>query len=207
MTSDSDPHPTLPLVGGEPDGAVSTAPPPHPFDGGWFVNVGGETYGPYSGHDIRSYVEEGRINAYSTIAPAGSEEWRRICDDPVLGVLFDRGKHAYDESRSNAVRVSADDGATVVQVTNHITQPNTAALLEGPAAPKSAGVALLLSLLICSVGQIYNGQVGKGIGMFFLALVLWFVLLGWVVWIWSIIDAYQTAKAMNLRYMRVLAGG
>ncbi len=41
--------------------------------------------------------------------------------------------------------------------------------------------------------------------MFVLMIALWFVLLGWVVWIWSAVDAYQTAKAMNLRYMRLLA--
>ena len=43
--------------------------------------------------------------------------------------------------------------------------------------------------------------------MFILSLALWTIWLGWVVWIWSAVDAYQTAKAMNLRYYRLLAGG
>ncbi|RWM00601.1 MAG: hypothetical protein EOR68_11580 [Mesorhizobium sp.] len=64
----------------------------------------------------------------------------------------------------------------------------------------------MLSLLICGLGQFYNGQIGKGILMFVLMIALWFVLLGWIIWIWSAVDAYKTAKAMNLRYHMLLAG-
>ena len=68
-------------------------------------------------------------------------------------------------------------------------------------------IALLLSLLICGVGQMYNGQVGKGIAFLIGCILAWFILLGWVIWIWSMVDAYQTAKRMNLRYQqRILAG-
>jgi hypothetical protein len=38
-------------------------------------------------------------------------------------------------------------------------------------------------------------------------IVAWLILLGWVVWIWSMVDAYNNAKQMNLRYQqRILAG-
>jgi len=38
-------------------------------------------------------------------------------------------------------------------------------------------------------------------------ILLWLVLLGWIIWIWSMVDAYSTAKQMNLRYQqRILAG-
>jgi hypothetical protein len=31
-------------------------------------------------------------------------------------------------------------------------------------------------------------------------------MLGWIIWIWSIVDAYSTAKQMNVRYQqRMLA--
>jgi hypothetical protein len=36
---------------------------------------------------------------------------------------------------------------------------------------------------------------------------LWFILLGWIIQIWSMVDAYKTAKQMNLRYMRRLQLG
>lgn len=81
-------------------------------------------------------------------------------------------------------------------------------LASGDAAPKSPGVALLISFLICGGGQMYNGQVGKGIGMLLgFAFTIWFFGLGLIFWIWSLADAYSTAKRMNLRYQQqVLAG-
>ncbi|ADV14641.1 hypothetical protein Mesau_05593 [Mesorhizobium australicum WSM2073] len=42
--------------------------------------------------------------------------------------------------------------------------------------------------------------------MFVLTIALWFVFLGWIIMIWSAVDAYKTAKAMNLRYHMLLAG-
>lgn len=53
----------------------------------------------------------------------------------------------------------------------------------------------------------YNGQIGKGILMLVLCVALWFVLLGWIINIWSWIDAYQTAAKMNDRYLRRLSAG
>ena len=69
---------------------------------------------------------------------------------------------------------------------------------------KSPFLALILSLLLPGLGQIYNGQVMKGIA-FLLALavsaVLKFLLIGFVlvpiVWIWAMVDAYQTADKIN----------
>lgn len=61
------------------------------------------------------------------------------------------------------------------------------------------GMALLLSLILCGTGQIYNGEVSKGIMMMVLCFLLWFVLLGWVVHIWSIVDAVVVAERLNRR--------
>ena len=92
----------------------------------------------------------------------------------------------------------------MVQVTNHMPQNNLAAALAARRRCRQQvpGIALLLSLLICGVGQMYNGQVGKGIAFLIGCIFAWFILLGWVVWIWSMVDAYQTAKRMNLRYQQ-----
>lgn len=59
------------------------------------------------------------------------------------------------------------------------------------------GMALLLSLILCGTGQIYNGEVSKGIIMLILCFLLWFVFLGWVVHIWSIVDAVVVAERIN----------
>ncbi len=69
---------------------------------------------------------------------------------------------------------------------------------------KSPGLALVLSLLWCGVGQIYNGQVGKGVMMLFaygFSLVLIIVLIGLLttpaLWIYGMVDAYRTAEKIN----------
>jgi TM2 domain-containing membrane protein YozV len=62
----------------------------------------------------------------------------------------------------------------------------------------------VLSFLWCGRGQIYNGQVGKGILVGVLYLACW--LLFWLVlplfgaaalWIYGMVDAYRTAENFN----------
>jgi len=69
---------------------------------------------------------------------------------------------------------------------------------------KNAGLAAVLSFFWCGLGQIYNGQIAKGVTMvvcYFISFLLFFVLLGFlttpVLWIWGMVDAYQTAEKMN----------
>lgn len=185
--------------------------PPHPLDAEWWVHSDGEVLGPFTGHQLRAFIGEGRITRSTDIVKVGSETWSLAGDDPVIGRLFPRSAPAIPAREPAAVSgpVSAAPGATVVQVTNTITSeaPQPILVGMGEAKPKSAGTALLLSILICGAGQMYNGQIGKGIGMLVLCVLLWFVFLGWIINIWSWIDAYRTAKAMNERYYRLLAAG
>ncbi|WP_371348790.1 GYF domain-containing protein [Ancylobacter sp. IITR112] len=182
-------------------------PPPHPLDGEWYVHLDGEVFGPFTGHQLRDFAQEGRIDAETQAVRLGAETWTRAADDPALVSLFPRAVPAPPP----AGPVRAEAGATVVQVTNNIAsepRPQQVVILDpGVAAPKSAGTALILSILIVGLGQLYNGQIGKGILMFFGCILLWFVLLGWIINIWSWVDAYKTAKAMNERYLRNLAAG
>ena len=80
---------------------------------------------------------------------------------------------------------------------------NYAAMQPGPryAVGKSPGIALLLSFLIPGVGQFYCGENKKGGIMLAVYLLSWmtaFFVIGWagvvVVWIWSMIDAYNIAS-------------
>lgn len=85
---------------------------------------------------------------------------------------------------------------------------------------KSAGLAAVLSFFISGLGQIYNGQIFKGLFVlliqvlnifvitdFFIAsiilipLVFISVPVAVVIWIWAIIDAYRTAGRINTRAM------
>lgn len=69
---------------------------------------------------------------------------------------------------------------------------------------KNPGVAAILSFVWCGAGQIYNGQIGKGLLMLFsygLSILLMFVLIGFIttpiLWIWGIYDGYKTAERLN----------
>jgi TM2 domain-containing membrane protein YozV len=174
--------------------------PPHPLDGEWHIHVSGETYGPYTGHRLGEFIKEGRVDAATQVLAAGSESWTLATQDRHLSSLFRPSK------QQNSPPITAAAGATVVQITNQIAP---AMLMDdmGAFGPKSPGVALLLSLLICGAGQMYCGKVGKGILMLIGCIALWFIFLGWIIWIWSMIDAYATAKDMNLRYLRRLQSG
>ena len=69
---------------------------------------------------------------------------------------------------------------------------------------KNPGVATILSFFFAGLGQIYNGQIAKGIlfiVVYGISVVLMFVAIGFVttpiIWIWSMIDANNSAKRIN----------
>ena len=72
---------------------------------------------------------------------------------------------------------------------------------------RSPILAALLSFIVAGLGQIYNGQVAKGVIFILLQLIngaLTAVLIGWVlmpiVGLWAMIDAYLVARQSNERY-------
>jgi len=50
-------------------------------------------------------------------------------------------------------------------------------------------IAAVCSFFIPGLGQLVQGRLGMAIVQFALAAVLWLVLLGWLIHLWSIIDA------------------
>ena len=78
--------------------------------------------------------------------------------------------------------------------------------LQRTSPAKNPGVAAVLSFFFSGLGQIYNGQILKG--LLFMAVqvvnfVLSFVVIGlftgFIVWVWAIIDAYTSAELLNAR--------
>lgn len=69
---------------------------------------------------------------------------------------------------------------------------------------KSVGLAVVLSIIIAGLGQIYLGRIKRGIVILIVGFVMSLVLsyiFGWIgilptfaFWIWQIIDAYKIAK-------------
>jgi TM2 domain-containing membrane protein YozV len=172
--------------------------PPHPLDAEWFLHVEGQVYGPYTGHQLGAFAKEGRVDGASQVMLIGSDKWVRAGEDVRLAQIL-RPTHMIPTPPP----ITAAPGATVVQVTNTISPPAMIVLDDGsPFGPKSPGVALFLSLLLCGAGQMYCGRVGRGFLMLLGCALLWVVMLGWIIWVWSIIDAYSIAKQMNLRYLQ-----
>lgn len=50
-------------------------------------------------------------------------------------------------------------------------------------------IAALASFFIPGLGQLLQGRPLKGAIMFVLAGILWFIWMGWIIHIWSILDA------------------
>ena len=66
-------------------------------------------------------------------------------------------------------------------------------------------MAAILSFFWCGAGQIYNGEIGKGIAFmvcFFFSCFLVLFAIGFfttpILWIVGIYDAYKTAERLNL---------
>lgn len=69
---------------------------------------------------------------------------------------------------------------------------------------KNPGLAAVLSALWVGIGQIYNGQIAKGLLLivgYIISIILIFVFIGMIttpiIWIFGIYDAYNTAKKIN----------
>jgi TM2 domain-containing membrane protein YozV len=63
--------------------------------------------------------------------------------------------------------------------------------VESMAGQGSAGnvIAALCSFFIPGLGQLLQGRLLMAIVQFCLAAILWFFLLGWIIHLWSILDA------------------
>ena len=71
---------------------------------------------------------------------------------------------------------------------------------------KNAGIAAVLSFFVTGRGQIYNGQIFKGILLILIQIVnglLLYILIGFItmpiVWLYGVINAYRHAERINRR--------
>ncbi|SST04097.1 Uncharacterised protein [Acinetobacter baumannii] len=66
--------------------------------------------------------------------------------------------------------------------------------------PALAGV---FSFIITGAGQLYNGEIAKGLGLFIAAVICIFIFfpLAFIPWIFSIFDAFNTAKLLNQQFI------
>ncbi|MEL4304672.1 zinc-ribbon domain-containing protein [Methanococcoides sp. LMO-2] len=64
---------------------------------------------------------------------------------------------------------------------------------------KNPGLAAVLSVLFSGLGQVYNGELVKGIAILLGTVVGWFVFImpGLIICAYGVYDAYTTSKKMN----------
>ena len=69
---------------------------------------------------------------------------------------------------------------------------------------KNPAIATILSFFFMGLGQVYNGQIGKGIlflVFYVVSLLLMFVVIGFIttpiLWVWGMIDANNSAQRIN----------
>ena len=74
---------------------------------------------------------------------------------------------------------------------------------------KNPGIAAVLSFICTGLGQVYNGQIGKGIaliGLQIFNILLMFVIIGFITfpitWLYGVYDAYITAQTYNQNLKR-----
>jgi TM2 domain-containing membrane protein YozV len=82
-----------------------------------------------------------------------------------------------------------------------------------PVFYKNPGLSAVLSFFWTGLGQIYNGQIAKGIFFIIAYAISWalvFVLIGFIttpiLWIYGMYDAYQSATKINLDIARRSGG-
>ena len=83
-----------------------------------------------------------------------------------------------------------------------------------PVFYKNPGLAAILSFFYMGLGQIYNGQLSKGIFFIIAYTVSWIlmiIVIGFlttpVMWIYGMYDAYKSAEKINADIARTAGGG
>ena len=118
--------------------------------------------------------------------------------DGTIGILRcqrDRRTKSYDVGTSRRLKLRGHrsglcdsfDGSQRNQLVDFASAHNVGSM----AGQGSAGnvLAALCSFFIPGLGQLLQGRLLMAIVQFCLAAILWFVLLGWIIHLWSILDA------------------
>jgi len=83
-----------------------------------------------------------------------------------------------------------------------------------PVFYKNPGLAAVLSFFYMGLGQIYNGQLSKGIAFIIAYTISWilmFILIGFIttpiLWIYGMYDSYKSAEKINTDIARSAGSG
>ncbi len=150
-----------------------------------------------------SVVAEWEV-ASSRLTPLGDDAFRLESGaDAIFFSPLDLEQFRADASGLEFRSRLARSGSAPPVVT--ATPVPSAAVPGPPIGAKNPGVAAVLSFLWAGLGQIYNGEIGKGIAIMIVQainLLLAFFFIGIVtglgVLVWAVFDAYQVAERHNV---------
>ena len=174
----------------------------------------------FIGDDVRLHVNQVELGTWSAVLFDEAEDARFVIHAGANDLVFEPEDYVAFASevegrafRSKLVQESrpesvADgfDAATAVTPSEPLESESVAPApisnaIDQTSIAKSAGLAAVLSAIWPGLGQIYNGEVGKGVAImvvqvinFILLFVLIGFLTGFAVWVWAIYDAYTVAE-------------
>ena len=141
---------------------------------------------------------------YCTDCGSQMDKTEEICPECGVKQPVTKTKYCVDcGSKIDAkTDICPDCGVRQPGATNYQQPRND--LYKQPVILKNPGIAAVLSAFFVGIGQIYNGQIAKGLLFmvaYFVSILLIFVLIGFIttplLWIFGIYDAYNTANRIN----------
>jgi hypothetical protein len=66
------------------------AQPPHPMDRKWLMQVDGKEYGPFTGHELRDFASDGRLDEECLVKRTDGASWISARSDATLAAFFNR---------------------------------------------------------------------------------------------------------------------
>jgi len=138
---------------------------------------------------MRELIADGRLSAASKISKSGEAGWRRADQDSILKHLLtgDLPRDGTSSAHSDSFK-------------------STALLIEAKLVEeKSTILTIVLGLLLPGLGQMYVGNILKGIIVLISCtislIILGFIFIGYIIafilYVWAIVDAYNHAKHLN----------
>jgi len=94
----------------------------------WRINVSGRVYGPYTGHQLKAFAQEGRIAPHSIVQAGEQGPWITAIDDPVLGQLFVQRQAAVQAQPAAAAETTHANFVIIADIRSRSSVPFEAAL-------------------------------------------------------------------------------
>ena len=134
----------------------------------WCVKVDERVYGPYSSAQLRKFAHEGRLAAWSMIAPAGSRNWREAREEPNFAAFFGVEAHANVGAPAfgnrDASCVDVDLATSRNEKAGRAAVPSRKVRPDKPAEPAQSNFILIFDVVSASASRVETAVLSLGPG-------------------------------------------